>query len=137
VAGAIDPASEPVQVDARDIDLLEPLAIDKRDANDGWDLAQHTQSIDTMLLFGARSPGLLDGPAELVVDALEKAADLPGRRCGFGAQDAVEHRSPVAIAEPGVADAIDEQRNDDGDEQDEKVFLEQGSPQSEPGMIHG
>ncbi len=41
----------------------------------GRNLTQHTQGIETMLFLGADGPGLLNGPAQLVLERFEESFD--------------------------------------------------------------
>ena len=73
-------------------------------------------------LVGALRPRQLDGPAELIADAVDEILDLHRRQPGFRIEQIVQAGARVAIAEPGFAGAGDQQRHDDRREQGEKVF---------------
>jgi hypothetical protein len=127
VGRAIGSGLGSVQADARDIETLPSVAVEKREADDGRYLPQQTQGIDAPPLVRFVGPGELDQPAELVGDAVEKALDLGARRPRLDPQKLVERRPLVAIAEPGLADAIGRQRNDHGQKQHEEIFLKQAA----------
>jgi hypothetical protein len=59
----------------------------------------------------------MNDPMQLAADVQEKILDPTGRRHGLCAQKSIEHHALVAIAEPCIADALDQQRDRDDDEQ--------------------
>src|SRR5215471_11804239 len=89
-----------------------------------------------MLVIRAGRPGLLDNPAELILDAVEKALNSAGCRNSLDLQDDVERGALIAIAEPCVANAIGEQWDNDSNEQRKEIFLEQRSAQLNRCAVH-
>jgi len=123
--GMVFAAVDPVEADARHEQPFPSLAIDQAEALDGGNLAQQAQGLDAASVAGRFRPWQLHGPAQLVADAFDEVLDLHGGQPGFRIQQVVQPGALVAIAEPRLAAARDQQRRDDGPEQDEEVSPEQ------------
>ena len=125
LARAVGAAADAVEADARDVQPLDPGAVDERQAHDGGDLPQQAQGVDALPLLGGGAPGELNHPAELIADAVDEASDLAGGAARLGPEQAVELRALVAVAEPSLARSIDEKRHHHGGEQGDEVLSEQ------------
>ena len=125
VVRPIDAAVHHIRIDAGNAQPLDAGAVDERDLDDRRHLPHQPQDVEAVPLVHAVAPGQLHRPLQLVGDVVEKARDLPRRRYRLGAQTRAQHRALIAIAEPGLARPIRDQRDHDRDEQREKVFVEQ------------
>ena len=132
VGGAVGAALGSVEADPRHVKALPSGAVDEREADDGRHLTEQAQGIDPPPLVRLLGPGKLDQPAELVGDAVDEALDPGCRRPRLDAEQLVEPRPLVAIAEPRLADAIGREGNDHGQEQHEEVLLEEATKPETP-----
>ncbi len=127
LGGEIEPALVPVQADPGHILALPSRAVDEGQAGDRGDLAEQAQRIDPPPLVGLVGPGELHEPAELAGDGVDEALDPGRRRPRLDAELLAEPGALVAVAEPGLADAADGERNDDRQEQHDEVLLEEAA----------
>ena len=111
IGGAVSAALGSVEADPRHVEPLPPGPVDKGEADDGWHLAQQAQGIDAPPLVRLLAPGKLHQPAELIGDAVEEALDLGSGGPRLDPEQLIELVALVAIAEPGLADAIGRQGN--------------------------
>jgi hypothetical protein len=137
----IGAAVDPVQPDARHEQPFAALGVDQGQVLDSRDLAQQAERVEPVPLAAPLRPRQLHGPAELLADAVDEILDLHRREPGFGVQDVVQPRPLVAVAQPGLAGARDQQRHHDRGEQRGEVLPEQrpaaraGAPRHSMGLI--
>ena len=127
IGGSVSAAVYPIEADARDIKAFSSLMVEECETHDGRGLAKQAQCVSPPPLVGLVSPGKLDQPAKLVGDAVDEAIDLGcgGRR--LNAEQLIESRTLIAIAEPGFDDAVDRKRNRHGQKKHEQVLLEKAA----------
>src|SRR5271170_243089 len=106
---------------------LNPVAVDQSHLGDRRGLSQEPQRVELMTLVEALGPRQLDRPIHLGANAIEEGLNLPGCRIRFSAQARTQISALIAVAEPRVAGPIDDQGHNDRDEQNQEIFLEQGT----------
>ena len=125
VVRTINAAVHHIRIEARDVQPLDAGAVDEHDLDDRRHLPHQPQDVETVPLVHAVPPGQLHRPLQLVGDVVEKGDYL--RRCRYrlGVQTRTQHRALIAIAEPRFARPVRDQRDDDRDEQCDKILVEQ------------
>src|SRR5580698_2539328 len=106
---------------------LNPFAVDQSHLGDRRRLPQESQRVESMAIIETLEPRQLDGPIHLRANAVEEGLNFVGRRIRFGAQARTQIGALIAVAEPRIAGAIDDKGNSDRDEQNQEIFLEQGT----------
>ncbi len=123
----IGTAFNAVETEPQDVETLQPLVVDQRRAGDRRRLPQQALRIGSPLLVRLVGPWLLDQPAELNCDVEDEVVDLGGRGCRLNAEQLIQLRALVAIAEPGFDPAVDRKQDRDGHEEREEILREEAA----------
>ena len=117
IRGVVDPAHRDVGISARNMQALDPFAVDQSHLGDRRRLAQKSQRVESMAIVETLEPRQLDRPIHLRANAVEEGLNLAGRRIRFGAQARTQIGALIAVAEPRIAGPVDDEGNNDRNEQ--------------------
>ena len=127
IGGSVSAAVNSIEAGTRDVKAFSSPMVEECETHDGRGLAKQAQRVNPPPLVGVVSPGKLDQPAKLVRDAVDEVLDFGcgGRR--LNAEQLIESRTLVAIAEPGFDDTVDRERNRHGHKEHEQVLPEKAA----------